>query len=294
MTLKQIEYFEMVCEKGNITVAADALYISRSVVSRAILELEEEFETTLFTRSRNGVVLTESGKILKRLFEAFMNSYTTAKERIRRLQDQPKIKPLRLGVTPTNAYCIYQAYFLKFQSRFPYIPLHVEEHGAFEMRDLLLNGVLDAAFTPAPIDKSLFEVLELYQNPIMLGAMEDDDTVRKDKMGIGDILDLPLAFFNAPMPIENILNASFDALELGKKPNVVLRTSDQMLLRELTIQKKVYPILPLDMMATWSGVRQITLDFVQPSINRLVWSRALMPEPALAAFLAFMREQTES
>ena len=91
------------------------------------------------------------------------------------------------------------------------------------------------------------------------------------------------------MPVEHILNASFEAM--GRQPNVVLRTSDQMLLRELTVQGKLYPILPLDMMATWEGVRQVPIDFFQSSTNRVVWCRALEPSPALAAFLDFMRGQ---
>ena len=54
MTLKQIEYFQMVCEKGNISAAAQALYISRSVVSRTISDIEEAFGVPVFIRSGNG------------------------------------------------------------------------------------------------------------------------------------------------------------------------------------------------------------------------------------------------
>lgn len=288
MTLKQIEYFQKVCETGNISTAADALFVSRSVVSRTMVELEEEFGAVLFTRSRNGVALTESGQILSRLFETFLASCSTAKERIRRLSVQDQAKPLRLGVTPTNAYCVYKNYLEKFQELHPDIRLYVTENSAFDSWKLLLDGVLDASFTPALPDETVFEYFDLYQNPIMLGAAEHDARIG-EKAGISDIIGLPLGFFNAPMPVEHILNASFEAV--GHKPNVVLRTSDQMLLRELTCQGKIYPILPLDMMATWQGVRQVPIDFFQSSTNRVVWSRALASSPALAVFLEFMREQ---
>lgn len=288
MTLKQIEYFQKVCQTGNISTAAAALFVSRSVVSRTIVELEEEFEAALFTRSRSGVTLTESGRILARLFETFLASCSTAKERIRCLSAQEQAHPLRIGVTPTNAYCVYKSYLEKFQKLYPDTRLYVTEHNAFDSWKLLLDGVLDASFTPALPDRTVFEFFDLYQNPIMLGAAEDDVQIGS-KAGIGDIIDLPLGFFSTPMPIEHILNAGFEAM--GRRPNVVLRTSDQMLLRELTVQGKLYPILPLDMMATWEGVRQVPIDFFQPSTNRVVWCRALEPGPALAVFLNFMREQ---
>ena len=43
VTLKQIEFYEAVCQAGNVTAAAQQLYVSRSVISRAIQELEYEF-----------------------------------------------------------------------------------------------------------------------------------------------------------------------------------------------------------------------------------------------------------
>ena len=291
MTLKQIEYFQMVCEKENISAAADALFVSRSVVSRTISELEDEFGASLFIRSRNGVVLTKSGQILAKLFEAFTDSYLAVKDRISKIRTEEQSKPLRLGVTPTNAYCIYRNFCGEFIKQHPNVRLYVEEHSAADSWKLLQNGHLDALFTPAQANEPAFESMELYQNPIMVGVQEHSALSEKETISIADILDLPLGFFNAPMPIENTLNACFAAL--GKVPNVVIRTSDQMLLQQLTQEGQIYPILPLDMMATWSGVRQIPLDFVPPSTNRLVWNRALAHGDVLDEFLDFMRTQVK-
>ena len=104
MTLKQIEYFQMVCEKGNISAAAQALYISRSVVSRTISDIEEAFGVPVFIRSKSGVELTEYGKIIASLFNTFSNNYTAASKQIKQLQQEHSLKPLRIGVTPTNIY----------------------------------------------------------------------------------------------------------------------------------------------------------------------------------------------
>ena len=83
MTLKQIKYFEAVCETRNVTKAADALFISRSVVSRALKELENEFGVELFNRTRLGLELTESGKLLQNMFFEFSRVYDSIQERIR-------------------------------------------------------------------------------------------------------------------------------------------------------------------------------------------------------------------
>lgn len=120
----------------------------------------------------------------------------------------------------------------------------------------------------------------------MLGVREDDPLAGEDSVSVETVLELPLGFFNAPVPVESLLHTC--ATALGKEVNVLIRTSDQVLLRELTQQGRIYPILPLDMMVTWEGIRQLPLDFVTPGTNRLVWSRAVQPSPPMEAFLSFM------
>lgn len=289
MTLKQIEYFRVVCQKGNISAAAESLYVSRSVISRAMAELEEEFGTRIFTRSKNGVVLTESGQILSRLFEEFSESYDTTREWIRQLQDHAQTPILRLGITPTNAYRVYQLHLHAFEQTHPEICLHVNEYSAYDAWKLLLNGTVDAFFTPArPLDRNMFGMLDIYQTQIVLGMENHDPLAGKSSLGIFDILDLPLGYLNAPMPLDTILDSCFAAF--GKKPNVVLRTSDQLLLRDLTLEGTIYSLLPGDTLEFWEGVSGVPLDFFHPSVNRLVWSSALPHGEAFNIFLDFMRQ----
>lgn len=52
MTFKQVEYFLRVFACRNIAAAAEELFVSRPVISKAILTLEEEVGTPLFQRSK--------------------------------------------------------------------------------------------------------------------------------------------------------------------------------------------------------------------------------------------------
>ncbi len=290
MTLKQIEYFQMVCAKGNISAAANELYVSRSVISRAIAELEEEFETCIFTRSKNGVILTESGKVLSRLFDEFSACYTSTRECIKKLGTGEGPAKIKIGVTPTNAYRLHKLYFSPFREAHPEIQLYMDEYTANDAWKLILEGTVDAFFTPARVlDGNMFDTLELYQTRLVLGATGSAQVAQKEALGISDILDLPLGYLDAPMPLEGILNSCFDAF--GKKPNVVLRTSDKVLLKEMTLAGAVYSVLPSDMIESWSGVKGIPLDFFKPSTHRMAWSKVLPLTPALSTFIRFVREQ---
>ncbi len=292
MTLKQIEYFQMVCSKGNISTAANELFVSRSVISRAIAELEEEFETCIFTRSKNGVVLTESGKVLARLFDEVSACYSSTRDWINKLNAGDGLAKIKIGVTPTNAYYLNKLYFAPFREAHPEIQLYMEEFSAYEAWKLILEGAADAFVTPAKVvDNNMFDTIELYQTSIMLGAAASSPLGQKERLSISDILDLPLGYLNAPMPLEGILESCFDAF--GKKQNVVVRSTDKMLLKELIQNGTVYSILPSDIMEEWEGVKGIPLDFFQPSVHRLVWGKVLPRSSALSTFLDFVREQNE-
>lgn len=64
MTLQQLTYLVTVAECGNITEAAEKLYISQPSLSAAIQKLEKEMNITAFVRSSKGVVVTRDGERL--------------------------------------------------------------------------------------------------------------------------------------------------------------------------------------------------------------------------------------
>lgn len=64
MTLQQLNYLVIVAECGNITEAAEKLFISQPSLSTAIHNLEKEMGVTAFIRSNKGVVVTREGEEL--------------------------------------------------------------------------------------------------------------------------------------------------------------------------------------------------------------------------------------
>ena len=61
MTLKQLRYVIKVAETGNITEAAKKLFIAQPSLTAAIRELENEYNITIFTRSKKGIEITTEG-----------------------------------------------------------------------------------------------------------------------------------------------------------------------------------------------------------------------------------------
>ena len=64
MTLQQLKYFTAVAECGNITEAAEKLFIAQPSLTSAIHSLENEMGVIAFIRSNKGVELTRDGEVL--------------------------------------------------------------------------------------------------------------------------------------------------------------------------------------------------------------------------------------
>lgn len=73
MTITQIECFVEVAKHGNISRAAESLFITQQAVSGQIKSLENELGFTLFERKSKGVALTKEGEILFKDWEEIRN-----------------------------------------------------------------------------------------------------------------------------------------------------------------------------------------------------------------------------
>lgn len=63
MTLQQLKYVIAVAEKGSISEAAKALYISQPSLTNAVKELEKEMNITIFGRTNKGVIISKEGEV---------------------------------------------------------------------------------------------------------------------------------------------------------------------------------------------------------------------------------------
>ena len=63
MTLQQLKYVIVTAEKGTVSEAAKALFISQPSLTNAIKELEREMNVTIFDRTNKGVCVSKEGEV---------------------------------------------------------------------------------------------------------------------------------------------------------------------------------------------------------------------------------------
>jgi DNA-binding transcriptional LysR family regulator len=73
-----LRYFTAVAEEGNLTRAAERLYVSQPALTKQIRQLETLLGVRLFTRSRAGMSLTEPGRSLALRVPALLADWNRA------------------------------------------------------------------------------------------------------------------------------------------------------------------------------------------------------------------------
>lgn len=166
--MENLAYFLTAAECGNFSEAAQKLYVSQPQVSKRIRGLEKELGVTLFRRAAYGVVLTDEGRFLygewKALYERFQQSMAT----VRAISSGYK-HILRIG-----CYRVFgesgelQAAVEAFESACPDVQISIELYEFAELREKMLNGEVDVAFTydfnfDDALDISMHQLHRLYQ-----------------------------------------------------------------------------------------------------------------------------------
>lgn len=87
MTILQVQYFLEIARMGNISRAAEALFVSQPALSLQIKRLEEEIGCELFQREPQGVSLTDAGKVFFREARELAASWNRFQEGVKLLGD---------------------------------------------------------------------------------------------------------------------------------------------------------------------------------------------------------------
>lgn len=148
--LPYIETFAGVVEKGSFTAAAEALGISKPVVSKQVSQLEQHLGVQLLQRTTRRLHLTEAGKIFARYSQQIVAEAQEAEQSVLPLQSEPQ-GTLRITAPESLAASMLPDALLGFQQRFQKIELDVRISGRFV--DLVEEGI-DVALRVGELEDS--------------------------------------------------------------------------------------------------------------------------------------------
>lgn len=141
--------FYTVANTGNISKAAEQLFISQPAISKSIRKLEQSLDVTLFSRNSRGVQLTEEGEILYTYVQKAFFSLQTGESRIKKINELG-IGHLHIGVSTTLCKFMLLPYLQEFIKTHPHIKITIECQSTNHTLQLLKENKIDVGLIGEP------------------------------------------------------------------------------------------------------------------------------------------------
>lgn len=162
--LRQLRYFVAVAEAGSFTRAAAGLTIAQQSLSAQIRTLELQIGADLFTRTSQGVQITDVGAVLLREARVVLARVDRAVETVARAV-QGREGTLRVGFLSSVANYLMPPVVRRFRERHPAIELQAEELPIAGLVAGVRDGSLDAGLSRPPLVDDL-QTEEILTEPV--------------------------------------------------------------------------------------------------------------------------------
>lgn len=145
MDFRQLEYVITISREHTLLAASEKLFLSPSALSQHISKLEEELQTPLFKRTKQGWTPTYAGQIYIDMAQNILQSQKKAYLQIGDIAEN-KIGHFTVGVTPGRGTQMFSAIFPKFREVFPNIKVNLFEGSVQENNEQINAGKVDIGF----------------------------------------------------------------------------------------------------------------------------------------------------
>ena len=145
MDFKDLEYFAAIARCGNITRAAQQLYVSQPTLSKFLQKLEGDTGLVLFQRAGRRLELTYAGQRYLAHAERLLSQ---KREMDAELTDLLRADTgvLHVGMPPFRCSFSLPEVLPAFRAQFPQVKFRIEEAPSAELDRKLLEGEIDLAF----------------------------------------------------------------------------------------------------------------------------------------------------
>lgn len=250
MDTKLIEYLLKIHKEGNITRAAEKLFITQPALNQQLLKIEKELGTQLFYRNRNELVPTKAGAVYlenaKNMLQIKQDTYRIINDLI-----ESKKGTLSIGFTPGRGNVMFANVYPNFHAQFPDVQVCPYELKVAELQKKIESGELDIAFlTLTESQKNGDNYIDLMKEKIVLAIPPNHKLASKSTfdinnltiMDIVEVKDEPFVVMHKDSTLREITNSIFK--ESKQTPNILLETINNVTITSMVHSNLCCGILP--------------------------------------------------
>jgi len=229
--IAKLDAYRVFCEVAkhrSFSKTAKSLYMTQPAVSQAIMNLESELGTRLFTRTSKGVNLTNDGRLLYEYVSSAINLITVGEKKLSESRDL-LTGEMKIGVGDTISRYYLLPYLEIFHNSSPNINLKIINRTTMELCAMLKSGEIDLAVCNLPVKDSALSIKKCIDIHDIFVCGEKYRYLCSSRVELEDIAKLPLIFLERKSNSRQYVERYLASKGIKIQPEIELGSHDLLL-----------------------------------------------------------------
>lgn len=288
----QLEAFLEIARLGNLTRAAESMFLTQPALSARLKRLEQEVGFALLVRNRQGARLTDAGR-------AFLPHARAAVEAVEDGQKALSVHlragmgELVVGATPTVGAYVLPGVIRRMSESQPKVRLSIRTATSVELLAMLLRGDVTLAIGRQVHHPSV-ESIPLYDEDYILVSLPDHRLASGRRLHLADLADEVLILYERS-PIRHV-TAEALLRQIQVAPRAVIDLDSAIAAKELVNQGVGIALLPRTVVSvelaagSLMEIRISDMKAIRRSVA-VIGQRNISETPLCVEFIAHLRQQ---
>jgi DNA-binding transcriptional LysR family regulator len=291
MLLAQVEGFLEVARRGNLSRAAEAIFITQPTLTARLHALERELGEPLFARTRRGMRLTDAGRAFVPYAERAIRALREGREALVEARTASAGR-LVLGAAPAVSTYVLPALLERFAKAHPRVHVAVRTGHSEDVLQMLLRDEIQIAVVRAMRHPDI-ESVPLYEEEVVFVVPPQHPFAGRASVQVGEVRGERLILFDRTSSYYEVTQAFF--LSVGVTPREVMELDNIEAAKKMVERQLGVALLPRTAVArelAEGTLRLVRLADAAPLRRQIVAVRRRdmgPPSGPVAAFLDLLR-----
>lgn len=218
MLLAQVEGFLEVARRGNVSRAAEALFLTQPTLTARLHALERELGEPLFARTRHGMKLTDAGRTFLPYAERAARTLKEGREALREARTG-SVGQLLLGAAPAASTYLLPPLLDRFTAGYPRVEVAVRTGHSEDVLQMVLREEVNLGIGRA-LRHPEVELIAFYEEELVLVVPPDHPLTRRRSLRMADLGGEKMILFDRTSSYYELTQALF--LGAGVTPHLVM------------------------------------------------------------------------
>ena len=292
MLLAQVQSFLEVARRGNVSRAAEAIYVSQPTLTARLHALESELGEKLFVRTRQGMRLTDAGRAFLPFAERASQAVLDGKEAIAEL-NSASAGHLLIGAAPAISTYLLPPLLERFAAAHPRVEVAVRTGHSEDVLQMVLKSEVQVGLG-RELRHHDIELIPFYEEELGLMVAPGHHFAGRKSVSMADLAGEQLILFDRTSSYYELTQASFASA--GLTPRGMFELDNIEAAKKMVERRLGVALLPKTAVAgevAAGTLRRVPIADGLPLRRRLVAMRrpdAGSPSGVVAAFLDLLRQ----